>query len=61
MKATIWFAADPSVGIFSYSFCAEIPPFEEEYREEIRSLIKRLYDDLDAEFTCQVFFSDEKL
>jgi hypothetical protein len=59
MKATIYFAGDYSVGISAYSYQMEIPPFEPEYREETRKMIKDIYTELDGEFYPQVFFEDE--
>ncbi len=61
MKATAVFDGDSSVGIFGYSFDMEVPEFDEEFREEVRAKIKETYDWLDGEFTCQVYFSDERL
>jgi hypothetical protein len=61
MKAIIYFENDPSVGMFAESFEADIPTFEEEYREETRSMIKKLYEELYGEMSCRVYFSDEKM
>jgi hypothetical protein len=60
MKVTIYFSADPSVGIFPYSYEMEIPTFDNEYREEIRKQIKDLYTELDGEFITKIIFSDEQ-
>lgn len=57
--AIAYFHADPSVGIFSYSFKAEIPKPDDEYREFTRDLLKKAYQEMDGEFSCTVFFSDE--
>jgi len=59
MKVTICFNGDTSVGIFPYSYSMDIPEFEPEYREYVRSAIKILYIELDGEFTPHVFFEDE--
>lgn len=61
MKVIIFFAGDPSVGMNSYYFEMTIPKFEEEHREETRTMIKELYTELDGEFTPQIFFGDEDL
>lgn len=62
ITATIYFPNDPSVGMFSETFTAELPlnGFEDsEHREWIRDCYKKLYDEMNGEFYCQVFFSDE--
>jgi len=61
IKAIIYFANDPSVGIFPNYYTAEIPPFEPEYREETRQMIQKLYTELEGEFYPKVFFSDEDI
>lgn len=58
MKVIIYFENDPSVGMFSETYEADIPQFEEEHREETRSAIKKLYDDLYGEMMCRVYFED---
>ena len=68
MKVTIYFPNDPSVGIFSNYYGMEVPDWrvygmdkedERQFREEMRSKIKSLYEELDGEFTCRVWFEDE--
>lgn len=59
MKVIICFQGDSSVGIFPYGFDMTIPPFEPEYREDTRELIKKLYIELDGEFKPNVYFEDE--
>lgn len=59
MKVTIYFSGDWSVGISSYSYEMTIPPFENEYRDETREMIKKLYTELDGEFSPHVIFEDE--
>lgn len=61
MKATIYFSADPSVGIFPYHYTMELPDFEPEYRQETREMIQKLYTELDGEFKPIVFFEDENI
>jgi hypothetical protein len=63
ITATIYFPNDPSVGIFAESFEAQLPfnGFEDsEHREWVRDSFKRLYDEMNGEFYCRVYFSDEK-
>ena len=61
MKAVAYFEGDPTVGIRSYYYELEVPPFEEEYREHTRELVRHLYTQLDEEFGCQIIFNDESL
>ena len=61
MKASIYFVGDTSVGILPYIYEMDVPPFEEEFREDIRMMIEDLYVELDGEFGCQVYFSDETM
>lgn len=61
IKAIIYFPNDPSVGIFPNYYTAEIPPFEPENREDTRQMIQKLYTELEGEFCCKVFFSDENI
>lgn len=51
-KVTIYFHADPSVGIFPYSFEMEVPDhsLDDEVRDETLLMIKNLYAELDGEF-----------
>lgn len=58
IQVRIEFHGDPSVGINSYGYDMNIP-FDKEHREEIRKQIKALYDELDGEFLCVVYFEDE--
>jgi hypothetical protein len=64
MKATAFFANDPSVGINPSYYEMELP-FNEliaEDREEIRELIRKFYTELNNESKCSwVGFSDEKI
>ncbi len=59
MKALVYFPNDPSVGIWSTYYTLEIPQFDNEFREEYRKKIKDLYEDMDSEFICIVYFGDE--
>ncbi len=60
-EATIYFHGDPTVGIMSYSFTAQVPKLTDdtEDREFIRAELKRAYTQIDAEFTPTVYFDDE--
>lgn len=65
MKVFIHFQADPSVGCNPYTYVMYIPRVTNqddspEYREEVREKIKTLYNELDCEFTCDVYFDDEQ-
>jgi hypothetical protein len=61
-KVTILFHGDPSVGIFPYSYEMTIPRLAlEDWREENRELIRRLYTQLDQEGIPQIIFDDEQL
>lgn len=68
--AFIAFAGDPSVGIKPFSYTAEIPDFRLTFadsdpleavmiREQARSMIKEMYQNMDGEFKATVRFSDE--
>lgn len=59
MTVTILFPGDPSVGIFAHSYDMTIPEIDDEYREETRQQIKKLYEELDQEGRCQVIFQGE--
>lgn len=60
MKTTIHFPGDPSVGIFSTTFEAEIPdPFDEEDREDMRTIIKDCYEALMGDKASWILFDDE--
>lgn len=65
MKVFIHFQADVSVGCNPYTYVMYAPRVTNQddspqYREEVRGKIKALYDELDGEFTCDVYFDDEK-
>lgn len=68
MKVSIEFSGDSSVGLFPYKFGMEIPeqfagdsddPDYIKYREETRKEIKKLYELMDGEDKCTVWFEDE--
>jgi len=58
MIATAYFEGDSSVGFYPYSYTLEVP-FDNDIREDIRQEIAELYNSLDGEFSCKVFFEDE--
>ena len=60
-NVTVFFAGDPSVGLFACSYSLSIPEFEEEYREDTRTRIKELYTELDGDSIPQIIFGDESL
>lgn len=60
--ALIHYPNDPSVGIFSQYYEMEIPKWPDEephLREETRKAIAAMYQTLDDESNCRVYFSDE--
>lgn len=60
MKATAIFIGDSSVGDRPYYYEMEVPDFEGlAYRDEVRKLIEKLYEELDGEYNCHVIFEDE--
>ncbi len=60
-KVYVHFAGDPSVGISSYGYDLNIPPFEPEDREEVRQKIIDLYGWLDGESNPSfVIFTDDE-
>ena len=64
MKATIYFANDPSVGMFPEYFEMDLPrdQFEDDAdREFCRDQIKKTYNELNSDtLVSWVSFSDEK-
>lgn len=60
-KAMIYFYVDPSVGIASYSFDVEIPPYSLDDREFTRGQLRECYKQIDGEYTPMVIFDDEQL
>ena len=61
MKANIYFAGEPSVGIFSYSYDVEIPDlteYDNETRKWLRDQLQALYTELE-DHDCTVTFDDE--
>ncbi len=61
--ATVYFHADPSVGIRAYSYEAQVPKLtrDKEDREFIRQRLIDAYTQIDAEFKPVVTFDDEDL
>ena len=61
-EATIYFGGDPSVGIQSYYYTAQVPKLteDEEDREVIRQELIKAYTEIDAEFKPMVWFDDER-
>lgn len=66
-NAIILFMADASVGMFPYSYKMELDCNlkelfleDSQYREEVRQKIKSLYEELDNDSRCVVWFSDER-
>jgi hypothetical protein len=60
-KLTIHFAADPSVGIFPYSYSMEIPShcIEDGERENVFKMITDLYAELDGDFFPVIYVEGE--
>jgi hypothetical protein len=63
-KISIEFPRDPSVGMFAEWYTMEIPnPINEEWskeeKEELRAKIKSMYEGIDNDGTCRVYFENE--
>ena len=66
--ASILFNGDSSVGVFPYSYVMgldanliEVFADDKQFREDIRTNIKKLYEAIDGDMKCQVIFSDETI
>jgi hypothetical protein len=70
IKVTIYFANDPSVGIFAEAYTMEIPDFRagwvsgeqtlKNYIKEKREIIEELYEELQGDFEPKVIFQWEQ-
>jgi hypothetical protein len=72
VKATIYFSNDPTVGISPAYFTMELPFFSKEAMQDfddekesltgiecVRNKIKKMYEELDGESFCHVWFDFE--
>ena len=61
-EATVYFRGDRSVGIEPYYYTVQLPDISDltpDDRDKIREKLEDLYNDLDGETRCQVFFTGE--
>jgi glutathione S-transferase len=61
MKVHIYFPNDPTVGFMPTYYDAEFPDVDADFKEEYREQIKRLYEEMDGEMSCKVYFEGELL